>query len=1528
MKIVSTFTKGKMNQDLDERLIPEGEYITAQNIRSGSSETTNVGAVEKIKGSTQITTLKVSGTQISALAKCIGAYRDDTNDRIYWFVHDEDPMYKFGVCDLIVSFSPLNGGLTYHVIDEDRFLNFSYDYPINGVSMIEDLLYFTDNLNSPKKINVKYSYSDISNGRLEVIVSPPSSAPATLLQQNSTASNYIEDRFFAFAYRYKYENGDYSALSQFSDIAFVPKLFGIDPPTMLNDGMVNLYNQVEITYNTGNKWVTEIDICVKDSQSNEIFLIETVSKSKDSIGDNLLKTVIFSNNRAYSTLPSTEWFRLYDNVPRRALSQIIMGNRLFYGNYVEGYDISTKFNYAPTLISETSVANEVVINTTLASYSYAANWYQTVAAQTVSNASFSVDMTGRTQTPKGAVITFDIDVQSNRIIGGSGLTQKAGVATITFEFKAFQDYNSLDNLITSTEFKAALGAVTIVSLFPITNIPVNCGYPSWADKFVCWVGGSRDSYFTRVVGGNQVVNNGLIVTRSGNVLTFTLPAVGYEATGPAYRHEYFNITYAPQVSISYSGANSPGATKSLHSNRTYQLGMVYMDDYGRSSTVQFSKNSTIDIPASASVTRNYIRATIPKTQLAPTWATKYKWVLKATKAGYETIYANVYYPEGDSGKVWVKLDGESQNKIEVGDTLVVKRDSSGATSNLLKAKVLDKEAKPDGWLPSVSAPAGVYMSLKPEGWSAKYSPDNNRETGYLAFSSDDQVAALGHCYARIPLFSTVGLTTTRWAVPAGATVRVYIWVFRLGRNCGGNTNNCGRRESVLDITKVAGTNYANFKDFWEREGIDVANMMVKSDGGCPDINGQNTDVYSNVFLTAVDAIPAISNGENKYQFAVDAPGDVSDSTKPLYLTIRNGTPACGRRDSRIEAFVEIRNNDQFLAFETEPNDALPNVFYENNEVFTINNKLHSGNVQTQTALLSSISNLGFYDCWTFANGVESYKIRDSIVGRTFGLGQRVHSSSEVPYKEEHRSADLTYSGVYNRETNVNKLNEFNAGLFNFKSLEIAYGSIQKLHPRETDILALQEDRVSKVLVSKGILSDVSGNNALTSVPEVLGNQVIVSQEYGISKSPESFSHFGDSVYFTDIRRGAVIKLVADQMTVISNIGMQSYFRDKFKSVIDAPIRGGYDPYLKDYVLHIGDNTGTFQETVKCGFVSKTMYSPPGTNVYYLYVDVGTNIGSVSVGTSIANVLGATALVYYNSVLQHTLSLDVNNSVVVNKNLTSVTQVLIEIYPAAPDIELVFDISVGCVVSTSINVYLVTVASPEFNDQSIQHYYNDQDSYVIFSSTTSAPASQFELLGDVQQGGWLPQNSGIINLYSVKNGDSSYTPQTATDRFGILRTNTVYSNTTASVNSLLGAATFLSFVSDTEYEPFTAYKRAMTLTSSGSNLYLIWDYRRPTLIDACYVAGTDPSGACCGCTTVCPTCFEYQASGVYLSRWEACAAPIVMTIYGKQSGLAVGAMVYFDSACSFPAYPGYYKINSGTNYIQVNGSGVILTSTTC
>ena len=83
-EIKNSFLKSKMNKDLDDRLIPNGEYRDANNISVGKSEDDDIGALENILGNTLV---QVSNTG-NANAEIIGYFTDNNNSIVYIFLTD------------------------------------------------------------------------------------------------------------------------------------------------------------------------------------------------------------------------------------------------------------------------------------------------------------------------------------------------------------------------------------------------------------------------------------------------------------------------------------------------------------------------------------------------------------------------------------------------------------------------------------------------------------------------------------------------------------------------------------------------------------------------------------------------------------------------------------------------------------------------------------------------------------------------------------------------------------------------------------------------------------------------------------------------------------------------------------------------------------------------------------------------------------------------------------------------------------------------------------------------------------------------------------------------------------------------------------------------------------------------------------------------------------------------------------------------------------------------------------------------
>ena len=238
--ISRNFIQGKMNKMVDERLVPNGEYIDGLNIRMGSTEGSEIGVVENTKGNTRLTTLTYNGIALIN-ARCIGAFEDGANESVYWFISsNSEPVSTSptGKVDMVVSFNTTSNLLTYHIISVDdgggvnTTLNFDSKFLITGVNKIENLVFFTDNLNPPRQFNILKNYGNpVSNidsftgEAIQVLKRPPITSPSIRPLITNSEDNFLENRFICFAYRYRYEDGEYSATSQFSEPSFVPNIF-------------------------------------------------------------------------------------------------------------------------------------------------------------------------------------------------------------------------------------------------------------------------------------------------------------------------------------------------------------------------------------------------------------------------------------------------------------------------------------------------------------------------------------------------------------------------------------------------------------------------------------------------------------------------------------------------------------------------------------------------------------------------------------------------------------------------------------------------------------------------------------------------------------------------------------------------------------------------------------------------------------------------------------------------------------------------------------------------------------------------------------------------------------------------------------------------------------------------------------------------------------------------------------------------------------------------------------------------------
>jgi hypothetical protein len=924
-----------------------------------------------------------------------------------------------------------------------------------------------------------------------------------------------------------------------------------------------------------------------------------------------------------------------------------------------------------------------------------------------------------------------------------------------------------------------------------------------------------------------------------------------------------------------------------------------------------------------------------------------------------------------TGRVWVRLEGENADKVKEGQELYVKIDYSGALDTPVKTTVLEVKSMAQGdiykTISTIDAPtpAGVYMLIVPDNFTVSFTASTNVLTNGKITEKTRNGMHFPNTL-KYPLHDGNGA----WAIPEGSTVKIKTHLHRREYDQI-EQDVCGRETCNFEYEGVATQYYVNLRDFFMGEGVNIPANSDCGPWGFDDNSGANLNIfYSTIFnYDTLNTTHHTSDSfrranENHFQFTE------KPSTNEFWFEINTGTNHCWgggtlARSSKIECEIAIYPANAALVFETLPAQTTGEVYYENSESFQIVGGNHMsgskvGDVNQVVGTTDAVVNLGFFNCYTFFNGVESYKIRDSLTGKKIYLGNRVTAVSEQDYKEVRRGSSITYSGVYNFQNNVNKLNEFNLGLANYKDCEESYGPIQVLHARRIDILALQEDKISYIGVGVNLLTDATGGGILTSVPEVLGKQIARIEEYGISANPESFCHYGRDVYFTDAKRSSVIQLKggegADSLNVISEIGMRTWFRDMFQTSFDRQKIGGYDPYMNEYVLSPNTNRLPFEPPVYgCGG-GETQFTGLA-DVFVFIIDFGNTYGNVTISGTATD--STTVSVEYNGGTTSTGPLTGPFSLVFDKNVPSITQATITITPNAPEADSVTIIDpIDCPVADFIRIIpiVITSASDAGKTRTQEFEFLDgltgyqsplwEDLHLTFllqnqGYSSSNIVSRFgQQINGYQGTGMIPMDGATVKMTSRrwKPMDTFYYNLSA-NRMGYWRTgNPTYSNNAADIATILSNM-FTLANGGTEPNAFGTF-----LMPAGINqqfLYLVWDYRESREIVLC--VSPTISESCCECFSS-PSCAPFEGSAVStVSSAAACALPDNTNVYHTSvitvSGIAntvpvIGATISDSGGCSsemnHASLAGFihFDDNGTSKWVEIDSNNIVIDSGNC
>jgi hypothetical protein len=338
--IINNPFNGKLNLDVAEYRISNGDYIDALNVTKDAQGRGQDRVVSNILGNTLIPYTLPEGTN-----KIIGFYPDKVRNRAYYFLWNSEGYNS-------ILYYSVDANTVVKVLESKTdsdgvdILGFNPSYKVLSVNIYYrddegDILFFNDGLNPPRNINILANYGTSWKAEyLTVIKAPPIMPPKVVYESEDNDNftiNNLRNKLFQFSYRYVYDNNEKSVWSSKS-IVPLPQ----QPTIELTDQNYRDNARISISVSTGGANVKKIEFCFRETYNlgtSDWYLLAQIDKSVDSIADNDIYTYKFLNDQIYSVLDVIEAAQLQDWVPQKAnAAELANGNVLLYSGITEGYD--------------------------------------------------------------------------------------------------------------------------------------------------------------------------------------------------------------------------------------------------------------------------------------------------------------------------------------------------------------------------------------------------------------------------------------------------------------------------------------------------------------------------------------------------------------------------------------------------------------------------------------------------------------------------------------------------------------------------------------------------------------------------------------------------------------------------------------------------------------------------------------------------------------------------------------------------------------------------------------------------------------------------------------------------------------------------------------------------------------------------------------------------------------------------------------------------------------------------------------
>jgi len=1204
-KLKRNFLRGRMNKDLDERLVPNGEYRDAVNIQVSTSEGSDVGAIESILGNTKKNNKPAGGIWSYGFGlnntKCIGGVRDGQNNKIYWFITSD-------TVDAILEYDQASDTVTPVLVDAYNVLGFNPNYLITGVNILEGLLYWTDDLNEPKVINIATFKAGSDQGASSILSVHTQVYGRNFIEKDITViteTPLSAPRARAFASVIGGPGTGISPITTNSSSAFYQAEAGDTVVvSWTNSGSI-------VNWSPNSRVVLTAEIEQEDGSVDKYQVIgEFASLVPNAVGGSLLV------ESATPDIPGSflEWEMLLiegdpifkDDFPRFSYRyKFTDGRYSTYAPFSDAAFVPGEFKYLSrdgnnegmnSAIRKIIVDNLPTIPANVLEIEIlykgarSNNVYviETFEAANVNPLNITSGVLGPIIESVQLLRLYDNvprlaksqEVVGNRIIYGNYLQNydvDASVVGVTASEYSIPHSNvgfGLPSVKTNREYQVGVsflddygrespvftsnsGAVTFSgknanNQNSIEATLLAASVPSWAEYFKFYIKNNTPEYYNLALDRYYDAGDGAVwlsfpSSERNKVIEgqFITLKKEHDSSEPVLVNNKYKILAIENEAPTYLTEIDELIANEDALALTFNTGNKRIRFAGPDETANeafyngFKKGETLYFTSNGNTTKT---AVYEIAKGGPTGAT---------------------YTDSNGG-TWAEYIVYLTEGIRIEDAWLSVLPNEEPLAVSLNEKKAKNSPEFQGRFFAKITPNATFTDAIPSDFkygAVRYVLDVTESVD--SFADLPTVTELNWYDNLSSYLPTNGSTTTPYgAVNGQSTINVFYT---------GPAGGTAAQDAWNKITKV-GTRIK----FVQSNGSvsDDFYVVLKTENSAGDYGESNS--YLRTSVTGVTYGPGIW-----VKITLDRPYDDTADSNPAALQIFR------EADEITDTLLSSTNP---AVFETEPEELADlDIYWE-----------ASDKIATSRFDITRI--LSWHNCYSFGNGVESDRIRDDFNAPIIGKGVRVNAELQEPYKQERRASGLIYGGLYNSLSSVNNTNQFIAGLKITKDLDPQYGSIQKLHTRDTNLVAFAEDKVFRILADKDALYNADGNSNITSTNRVLGDASTFAGEFGISKNPESFATYGFRAYFADKSRGAVLRLSMDGITEISSKGMSDYFIDKFRTV-NTPLIGSFDEDMSAYNLAVSGESVSFKEQVD-GWPTRLSYVPEFAtslnNEYYTF----------------------------------------------------------------------------------------------------------------------------------------------------------------------------------------------------------------------------------------------------------------------------------------------------------------------------------------